>query len=105
MAKRLARGKTVLARWARGQNMTATELAVKVGKSHSTVLLYLKDPGDPAYSCPPFDVMETIYRLSEGAVTPSDFYPLGDWRAGFVDEWNEATDAQLAAEVPADAVA
>lgn len=64
-----------LARWLAGQQMLHGAFGEKVGLSREAVRKYCLPFGHADRQVPGLAVMTRIVEVTEGAVTPADFYP------------------------------
>ena len=95
LKSQLPRGNSKLAVWCREHNMSASGLAFKIGRSQAQTCVYLREVDARNFQIPPSDVMERIYLVTGGMVTPSDFYNLEFW-AKRLDAQAEAAASQVA---------
>lgn len=70
-----SRPRTPFDRWLWENSISNTEAGRRLGCHAQTVRLWRKPFGDAQRRVPSIDDMRKIVALTEGAVTPADFYP------------------------------
>lgn len=76
-----------LREWHKKKGWTIQALADELGVDKSTAMRLLSGHRRPGP-----DLYERIFMLTDGQVTPNDFFPLSRWRAALEAVWTKARE-------------
>lgn len=83
---RASRPLNAFGRWCADRGLDAGELDKALGVGTNTGYHYIRPLDHPRFHMPPAAVMKRIFLLTEGAITPLDFYDVDAWRKALAEK-------------------